>query len=108
PRMLQTTSWVWPDFPVPAGVIPLGKARPVLLTCVLMSISPGGVGLLVYLTAKEAQRLLVKFAHALLHTRMSPTALEHHGSSDNIGSPAGDLNPRGCRDSPARRPAVLA
>jgi hypothetical protein len=63
------------SFPVPAGVIPLGKARPALPTRVFMSISPGGVSLLVYLTAKEAQCLLVKFAHALVDTRM-PTTLE--------------------------------
>ena len=92
--MLQTTSWAWPAFPVPAGVIPLGKARSLLPTRVLMSISPGGVTFLVYLTVKEAQRLLVKFVHALVDTRM-PTAFEYHGSSDKIASPAGDLNPRG-------------
>ena len=44
--MLQTTSWAWPVFPVPAGVIPLGKAGPALPTRVLMSISPGGIRLL--------------------------------------------------------------
>ena len=57
----------------------------------LDQIRPHG---LVYLTAKEAQRLLVKFVHALVDTRM-PTAFEYHGSSDKIASPAGDLNPRG-------------
>ena len=91
--MLQTTSWAWLAFPVPAGVIPLGKARPALPTRVVMSISPGGVRLLVYLTAKEAQRLLVKFAHGLVDAH--PNSFEDHGSWDKIASPAGDLNPRG-------------
>jgi hypothetical protein len=74
--MLQTISLGWPAFPEPAGVIPFGKAKPTLPTRILISFPPVDQILLADLTAKETQRFLVKFAHALVDGRMR-TALEY-------------------------------